>query len=59
MKKPIFDIPTFFTALRTTGALVAGNGVVQLVLEAPVRVVLELLVTGFVVIVLTSFTGRK
>jgi hypothetical protein len=55
MKKPSFDIPMFFTAIRTTGALIAGNAVVQWFLGANGVVVAKLLAVGFVVIVITSF----
>ena len=59
MRKLSFDVPTFFTAVRTAGALIAGNGVVQWYLGASGVVVAELLVTGLVVIVATSTTFRE
>ncbi len=59
MKKPYLDTAMLLTALRTSGALIAGNGVVQLITGGSARVVIELLATGFVVIVLTSLGFRK
>jgi hypothetical protein len=59
MKKLSLDIPMVMTACRTAGALIAGNGVVQLITGAPTLVVLELLLIGAVVIVLTSLNLRK
>jgi hypothetical protein len=55
MKKPSFDIPTFFTAIRTTGALIAGNAVLQWFIGANGLVVAKLLAVGFLVIVITSY----
>lgn len=59
MKKLSFDFAIFFTAIRTAGALIAGNGIVQMFLGASVVVVAELLITGLLVIVITSLTIRK
>ncbi len=59
MKKLSLDIPMVLTACRTAGALIAGNGVVQLITGSPSLVVLELLMCGAIVIVLTSLTLRK
>ena len=59
MKKFGFEFVNIFAAVRTAGALIAGNGVVQWYLGAPGVVVVELLVTGLVVIVVTSITRRK
>jgi hypothetical protein len=59
MRKPYLDTAMVLTALRTAGALIAGNGVVQMITGGSVRVVLELLVTGLVVIVLTSLGFKK
>ena len=59
MKKLFLDIPLVLTACRTAGALIAGNGVVQWYLGAPGLVIFKLLVTGLVVIVVTSITFRK
>ena len=59
MKKLSLDIPMVLTACRTAGALIAGNGVVQLITGAAPLVVLELLISGAVVIVLTSLNLRK
>jgi hypothetical protein len=55
MKKIVFDTAVFLTAIRTAGALIAGNGIVQLYMGAGWVVVAELLVTGLLVIVVTSF----
>jgi hypothetical protein len=59
MKLPYIDTAMFLTALRTSGALIAGNGVVQLITGGSPRVVIELLVSGIVVIVLTSLGFKK
>jgi len=59
MKKFGFEFVNIFAAVRTAGALIAGNGVVQWYLGAPGVVVVELLVTGLVVIVVASITRRK
>jgi hypothetical protein len=59
MRKLYFDTAMFLTALRTAGALIAGNGVVQLITGGTPRVVLELLASGFLVIVLTSLGIKK
>ena len=46
MKKFGFEFVNIFAAVRTAGALIAGNGVVQWYLGAPGVVVVELLVSS-------------
>jgi hypothetical protein len=58
MKKLFLDIPLVLTACRTAGALIAGNGVVQWITGSPLRVVLELLGAGILVIVMTSLNRK-
>ena len=59
MKKLSFEFVNIFAAVRTAGALIAGNGVVQWYVGASGTVVAELLVTGLLVIVVTSITFRN
>ena len=58
MKKLFLDISLVLTACRTAGALIAGNGVVQWITGSPIRVVLELLGAGILVIVMTSLNRK-
>ena len=58
MKKLFLDISLVLTACRTAGALIAGNGVVHLITGSPLRVVLELLGAGILVIVMTSLNRK-
>jgi hypothetical protein len=58
MKKLFLDISLVLTACRTAGALIAGNGVVQWITGSPLRVVLELLGAGILVIVMTSLNRK-
>ena len=58
MKKLFLDISLVLTACRTAGALIAGNGVVQWITGSSLRVVLELLGAGILVIVMTSLNRK-
>ena len=58
MKKVFLDVSLVLTACRTAGALIAGNGVVQWITGSPLRVVLELLGAGILVIVMTSLNRK-